>query len=92
MKYIIITILGIAINAILNIFLRATVRDMSLILPKIYLALITIVLLIILIISIIYNYHKYKNKNRILAKALIAFFLLLMILQSCFVADAVVVN
>lgn len=93
MKNIIIAIFGIGTNILIYMYSQAVKRDLSMIVPDIYLIFILpLILMIIVIVSIIYNYFKLKNKARILPRALIAFFLLLIVVQFLLFSNEVLVK
>lgn len=72
---------------------QATKGDVSMIVPGIYLFFILpLVLLTIIIASIVYIYFKQKNKTSIFSRALIAFFLLLMLIQYLLFSNDVLVR
>jgi hypothetical protein len=63
------------------------------IVPEIYLFFILpLILMILVMVSIIYNYSKQKNKAHILPKMLVAFFLLLIVLQSLLFSNYIFVK
>lgn len=93
MKNIIITILGIAVNIFVYLYSQAMKRDLSLIVPEIYLFFILPLMLMVIVVAYtIYSYSKQKNKNLILPKVLIAFFLLLIVLQFLLFSNDVLVK
>lgn len=93
MKNIMITILGVAVNIFVYLYSEATKRDIGMIVPSIYLFFILpLVLMLILIASAIYSYRKRKSKAQILPRLLIAFFLLLIVMQSLLFSNDVLVK
>ena len=93
MKNIIITILGIAVNIFVYLYSQATKRDLSMIVPEIYLFFILpLVLMVIVVAYTIYSYSKQKYKNLNLPKVLIVFFLLLIVLQFLLFSNDVLVK
>jgi hypothetical protein len=93
MKNIIIAIFGIVINILIYLYSQATKRNLSLIVPEIYLFFILpLILLVIVVGSIVYNYSKQKKEASILPKVLIAFFLLLIVVQFLIFSNEVLVK
>ena len=93
MKSIIITILGIAVNIIVYLYSQATKRNLSMIVPEIYLFFILpLVLMVIVAAYTIYSYSKQKNKILVLPNILIAFFLLLIVFQFLLFSNDVLVK
>ncbi len=61
MKNIIIAIFGIAINILIYMYSQATKRNLSMIVPEIYLFFILpLILMVIVIVSIVYDLYKKK--------------------------------
>jgi hypothetical protein len=93
MKNIIITIFGIAVNIFVYLYSQSTKKGLDTIVPKIYLLFILpLVLMVILIADAIYNYNKQKNIAQLSRRLLIAFFLLLVVVQFLLFSNDVLVK
>lgn len=93
MKNIKIIIFGILVNAVIYLYSQYTKMDLNMIIPQLFLFfIIPLILFIILMVLIFNNYLKGRNKNGIFSMVLIAFFLLLIVVQFLLFSDRVLVR